>query len=351
MGSLGLEAPARQGVVARHRRLARAAALLVVLVWARAAHADGSCSGPAAACCPGRIEHGPERHVMSVGVIIMGLSSVNERAGTWDADFYLYEEWPPAANFAPQTEVVNEVERHGTQFEAITLRDGLCIRSHRIHSTLRAPYNLRAFPFDRQQLAIELSDDEFVANELVYQGRPSAIGFDDSVRATLSGWKLERELEFGREIRDFRSERGGPAYDYAAFRFEIRRHITFHLIKFFLPLLLIVALAFSVFWIDSDDLGAALTIGVTCLLAVIAFQFAEASALPEVAYLTLADRVYVVCYVAIAMAVFETIFTNSVSRRGDKPRALRIDRRCRKIFPAIVVVALIASIVRAFTEG
>jgi hypothetical protein len=284
-------------------------------------------------------------------VIVMGLSSVNERAGTWDADFYLYEEWTPAANFAPQTEVVNEVERHGTQFEEVSLRDGVCVRSHRIHSTLRSPYNLRAFPFDHQRLAIELSDDEFTIGELVYRDPASALGFDDSVRATLSGWRLDSELRFERESRLFRWERGAPAYDYATFGFEVRRHVTFHLVKYFLPLLLIVALAFSVFWIDSDDLGAALTIGVTCLLAVIALQFAEASALPEVAYLTLADRVYVVCYVAIATAVFETIYTNSVSRRGDKDRALRLDRRCRKIFPAAVLAALAASIVWAFTVG
>ena len=46
--------------------------------------------------------------------------------------------------------------------------------------------------------------------------------------------------------------------------------------------------------------------------------------------------------------MFETIYTNSVSRRGDKARALRLDRRCRQIFPAAVVVALIGSII-AFT--
>ena len=46
-----------------------------------------------------------------------------------------------------------------------------------------------------------------------------------------------------------------------------------------------------------------------------------------------------------------TIYTNNASRRGDKDRAVRIDRRCRKIFPAVVLLALIASIVRAFTES
>src|SRR5260221_686189 len=101
------------GSVASRRRIARsAAALLLLLGLVRTAHAgESSCNGPVA-CCPERIEHRAERHVVSVGVIVMGLSGINERAGTWDADFYLYEEWPPAANFAPQTEVVNEVERH-----------------------------------------------------------------------------------------------------------------------------------------------------------------------------------------------------------------------------------------------
>ena len=43
-----------------------------------------------------------------------------------------------------------------------------------------------------------------------------------------------------------------------------------------LPLLVIVAVAFTVFWIDPEDLSSKASIGVTCLLAAIAFQLAEA---------------------------------------------------------------------------
>lgn len=67
--------------------------------------------------------------------------------------------------------------------------------------------------------------------------------------------------------------------------------------------------------------------------------------------MTLADRVYVVCYVAITMAVLETIYTNSVSRRGDKDRALRLDRRCRQVLPTAVLIALLASIAWALITG
>jgi hypothetical protein len=97
---------------------------------------------------------------------------------------------------------------------------------------------------------------------------------------------------------------------------EVRRHVTFHLFKYFLPLLVIVVLACTVFWIDADDLGAPATIGVTCLLAAIALQFAEASSLPEVSYLTLADRVYIACYVAIAAALIETGRSPRSSKAG-----------------------------------
>src|SRR6185369_1840698 len=108
--------------------------------------------------------------------------------------------------------------------------------------------------------------------------------------------------------------------------------VTFHLTKFFVPLFVIVMLAFAAFWIDPEDLSSQLTIGITCLLAAIAFQFAEAGTLPEIAYLTFADRVYVVCYVAIGLAVLESIWTNVLARRGKKERAQKIDLACRWLF-------------------
>jgi hypothetical protein len=314
------------------------------------ARADGTktCEGPTE-CCALKVSHGPKRQV-SIGVVVMGVSNINEKTATWDADFYLYEEWTPGPDFTPQTEIVNEMERHSTQFDEVDLRDGRCLRSRRMRSTVRAEYNLRRFPFDEQKLTLELSDNEFTSKELEYDAKPYAIAFDDHVRE-LANWKIHSEPNFERGPRTFRWERGAPTYDYGTFSFEVRRHVTFHLFKYFLPLLVIVALAFSVFWIDADDLGAPATIGITCLLAAIAFQFAEASSLPEVSYLTLADRVYVVCYVAIGSSLIQSIYTNNLGRRDHRERAIKLEHRCRIVFPIATVIALAVSVVRAFTEA
>ena len=281
----------------------------------------------------------------------MGISNINERSGTWDADFYLYERWQPAAGFTPQTEVVNESERHASQFDTTERHDGFCQRSRRIRSTLRSAYDLRKFPFDQQRLLLELSDDQFTTKDVVYAQAAQPLGFDEGVREAVSGWKVDGDLNFSRGARAFVWESGAPPYDYANVVVPVRRHVTYHLTKYFLPLFVIVVIAFSVFWVNAEDLSSQVTIGVTCVLAAIAFQFAEASSLPEVAYLSLADRVYAVCYVAIGLAVMETIYSNRLARCGRKAQADRVDRRCRVLFPVGLIVALALSAIRAFTQA
>ena len=86
-----------------------------------------------------------------------------------------------------------------------------------------------------------------------------------------------------RDSRRFTGEEGRPLYDYATFSIPVERRTIFHIIKYFLPLFLIVVVGFAAFWIEPDDLNTQVSIGVTCLLAAIAFQFAESSSLPAVA--------------------------------------------------------------------
>jgi hypothetical protein len=313
------------------------------------AHAeDRRCDGPSE-CCPVYLaEHVEKKVTVEIGIVVMGLANLMERAGSWDADYYLYERWPATVGFTPQTEVVNESTRQATQFDTTDLRDGICQRSRRIHSTLRCAYNIRTFPFDRQVLPLEISDDQFTSRDAVYADRPRPMGFDDGVLQMVSGWQVEGGPHFAHQARAFQWEAGTPAYDYGTFTVPVRRHATFHVTKYFLPLFVIVAIAFSVFWVDADDLSSQATIGVTCVLAAIAFQLAEATNLPEVAYLTLADRVYVVCYLAIGLALMETIYSTSLARRGKKDLAVRIDRRCRTAFPLALLLALVLSVARAF---
>src|SRR5579859_3927802 len=334
----------------RHRHM-KATVLIIgsLLVSSAPSAAAERCAGPSE-CCPAERASGAihDKADVSLGVVVTGLYNVNEKAGTWDADYYLYEHWKPKPGFFPQTELVNEVTRQSEQFDEVELRAGECIRTRRIYSTLHNDYNLRRFPFDRQYLVLTLSDADYDSRAVSYSQGPYAAGIADDARHALSSWKIEGNLSYSRESKAFAFEPSAPSYDYATFTFEIRRHVTHHLTKFFLPLLIVVVLAFLVFWIESDDLSSQVTIGITCVLAAIAFQFVQAANLPEVAYTTLADRVYAVCYLAIALALIETVYTHSLARHDRRSAAATIDRRARWLFPLLTTAALIVVTIWSF---
>jgi hypothetical protein len=230
----------------------------------------------------------------------------------------------------------------------VELKDGYCERSRRLHSTLRVDYDLRRFPFDQQNLLVILSDAEYDANHLRYSGRPTVADIDARVRAQVSGWRILSGVTYARDARRFTGEEGRPLYDYATFSISVERRTIFHVIKYFLPLFLIVVVGFAAFWIEPDDLNTQVSIGVTCLLAAIAFQFAESSSLPAVAYLTLSDRVYVACYLAIVSTLLESVYAHAIAKKGNHRKANRIERRARIVFPAALILAVAISVVLSF---
>ncbi|MFO0546772.1 MAG: hypothetical protein U0271_00225 [Polyangiaceae bacterium] len=299
-----------------------------------------ACEGPEECCAKQRIDVLPAPQTVRIGVVLMGIGSVNERAGTWDADFYLYESWAPIPGFTPQTDLMNETNRGSEQFDVVWLSEGRCVRSRRIRSTLHTKFDLRVFPFDHQDLTLRFADSYYTSDNVVYDIEPHNAGVEEQARDQLTAWQTAGILAYARTQQVWRWDPGTPTYDYATFSLRVQRHLTFHVTRFFLPLLVIVSVAFSVFWIDPSDLSSQAGIGVTCLLAAIAFQFTQASTLPEVSYLTLADRIYACCYTAIALALMESLYTNTLTHRGSRERALRIDVACRWLFPVGLVVAV-----------
>ncbi len=326
-----------------------AATAFVALFALPVAQAATRCEGPDSCCGPiAEVNTSSPIHV-SVGVAVEGIHNLDEKTGGWDIDYYLYEKWRPAPGFTPQTEIVNELSRQDfPNFDLVEVKNGYCERSRRLHSTLRVDYDLRRFPFDRQNLLLVLSDAEYDATRLVYTNRPTVADIDAHVLSQVSGWRIPAAVGYVRDARKFTGEEGSPLYDYATFSIPVVRRTVFHAIKYFLPLFLIVVVGFSVFWIEPDDLNTQVSIGVTCLLAAIAFQYAESSSLPEVAYLTLADRVYVACYLAIVSTMLESVYTHSISKKGNHRKAVRIERRARVVFPAALVAAVLVSVALSF---
>lgn len=112
-----------------------------------------------------------------------------------------------------------------------------------------------------------------------------------------------------------------------------------------MPLCLIVAMSWCVFWINPAQYGPQIGLSATSMLTLIAFIFATTNMVPRLGYLTLLDRFIVGSTILVFLALFESLVAVYLVSIEKEALALRIDKVSRLIFPlafgAIIVIVLI----------
>ena len=182
--------------------------------------------------------------------------------------------------------------------------------SYKIKNT----FNLKSFPFDKQKIIFELTNDRYSLDEW---------------KAQLSTWTLITGTKFmkenpisGWDITDFNMNYKAfydPLYeDYTdgfEMIFEIERKSAYYIFKLILPIILILMVCWSVVWIDPKELESRLTITIVCLLSLIAYNFVIDKDLPKLEYFTVLDWIIFVSYIYATIPNFLSILSFRLLKR------------------------------------
>ena len=125
-------------------------------------------------------------------------------------------------------------------------------------------------------------------------------------------------------------------------RISADRKVEFYVWKVILPLIVIVAMSWSVFWVHPSDLNTQMQVSITSMLAAIAFNFAISGALPTLAYLTWIDAFIFTCYSIIFLSIVEDMVVHVAWRSRRRHLAHRLDRWSRWVFPAAFLLVNLA---------
>ena len=128
-------------------------------------------------------------------------------------------------------------------------------------------------------------------------------------------------------------------------QYNLKRRSDFYIWKVVVPMLLVVLMSWSVFWIDPVNIGAQLTVSVTAILTLIAFQFSVAQLLPPLPYLTALDKFTIGTDFLVFLAFLETIITSFLIDKGHERPADRMDYLARFVFPVMFVLLIIFTLV------
>ncbi len=91
---------------------------------------------------------------------------------------------------------------------------------------------------------------------------------------------------------------------------DVSRRFGFYIWKVLVPLFLLVAISWAVFWMIGDDLADRMSVSVTGILTVVAYQFIILDNLPRVSYFTLMDTVVTLSFGLMILTIVENVVVN-----------------------------------------
>lgn len=206
-----------------------------------------------------------------------------------------------------------------------------------------------AYPFDKQIIPIQLEHTMLTSDQVEI-----VVDSQSYLNSGVSGdkWGLSPDLNFkdmifvkslfqsdsrlyNTNFGDFTLTDYQSKYSQMSCNIYVKRNSIPYMLKFLIPLIIILGLAYLVFFIEADNLELACGLTVTSLLAAIAFQWTVSDDLPNVGYLSCADKVFYLGYVLIMLAMVQTVWTYHLEKSGKEKLALRMEMAGRWLFPIL----------------
>jgi Neurotransmitter-gated ion-channel ligand binding domain len=199
-------------------------------------------------------------------------------------------------------------------------------------SKIAAPFDLRAYPFDTQHFTLAILPD-WSDQEAVFEIMPTT-------RAGQPGHPSEWGLMPSQMRIESRIDPDGSTRSTFVLDTPARRDGTFYILKLILPLLFVVALSWSNFWITGKGDGR-IRLTFLCLLAVVAYQTVLSRFLPRLTFLTFLDWVVLLAQISLAATVVENAWVHQLLLKDKAAKADRIDHWARRLIPAVITFAVL----------
>ena len=102
-----------------------------------------------------------------------------------------------------------------------------------------------------------------------------------------------------------------------------------------LPLIVIVAISWCVFWVNLENIGNRMEILLAVLLTWVAYQFIFSQDLPKLGYLTYLDYLFLLSFFFIASVFLQAVIVSVLLISGGQSRirAERINNHCKWAYP------------------
>jgi hypothetical protein len=229
-----------------------------------------------------------------VGLLLETVEEFDIKKGSFSAHFYVSvtsDKPMPKMDLRPTNGKVDEKE---------VLADLPTFKMWKMSGTFFVKPDLHAYPFDTQELVIELEDDSNGQDHLRLRSDQEHTFLDSDF--SVPGWETAyiRARILSHYYPD-RFENDDLYYSKYKFTLGIHRFATSAVFTVFVPALVIVMISLSGLWFPRDELEVRSNATTPMLAAAVLFHFALMQELPATAYLSRADKLMMGVYFCLLL--------------------------------------------------
>ena len=282
-------------------------------------------------------EKGPER--VYVGAHINDIQEIDVHSHSYRLDLYVWYRWRnPAFDPAKTAEFMNSFDPNDHVRTALydkpqKMPDGSFYTIIRDQGKFSAKFPLQKYPFDQQQLVVSMEDSLHPVSEQVYVPDDKAPApVTRNAHINLPGFNIGAAAM---EVVNFNyptnfgdvTQPSAADYSRAVFSIPVSRPWETTGIKVFLPLLLIIFCTALVFFVHPVYIEGRLGVAITALLTLVALQLTSTSSLPDVDYLLMTDKIYLLSYLFIIATLMQLVRDSRLVHEEKFDAVVANDRR------------------------
>jgi hypothetical protein len=291
-----------------------------------------------------------------VTIFIIDVDDINGASQSFDANIHVQYRWrderlahkgPKSIVRAvdeiwnPEIQVINQQKIWLTLPEIVKISpEGEVLFHQRAWGSFSQPLKLKDFPFDRQVFSVHLATIDYSPEEIEFvpdKNDKSGMAKELSV----ADWEI---TGYSAESRPYKPSPATSPMAGFAFSFEAERKAGYFIIKVIIPLILIVAMSWVVFWIDPIESGTQISVAITTMLTLIAYRFAIDTDLPKISYLTRMDFFILLSTVLVYASLIEVVVTSALAKDDSISQARTIDLWMRWVFPLLFTIVAVKSL-------
>jgi hypothetical protein len=263
-------------------------------------------------------EPGPEEVV--TGAYINDIQQLDFKANNYVIDLYVWFRWTsPDIDPSNSMEFMNRFASDDNLREALTeepdkLPGGGYYSILRYQGLFSTKFQLANFPFDTQYLTVIMEDTVAGAGDQVYVPDGETPVLIDPV-ITLPGFHVGAPT-MKITTNTYPTNFGDPTvpdaetYSRIVLSVPVTRPMIAMSIKAFVPIALIVVCALLVYFVRPIYVEGRIGLGITALLTLVAIQLTATSSLPDVDYLMMIDKLFLLAYLFIIVALARVVSTS-----------------------------------------